>query len=116
MVAVQLVLMWWSIWLLQRRSRTGVRVRTGRRWAALLGPLVFDCAVVAFALWYVPEHFQTPLRTIVSSVPDSGLLIVIALILAVGWGTSRTVLLVRRPCVPSNDRLPERQDAVVGAG
>lgn len=115
-VAVQLALMWWSIWLLQRRSRVGVRVPSGSRLAALLGPLAFDCAVVVFVVWYLPEHFQTPLRTIVSSAPDSGLLIVIALALAIGWGSSRTVLLLRRPCVPAAGQVPERQCAAVGAG
>jgi len=117
-VAVQLALMWWSIWLLRKRSRQGIQVPRRRRLAVLLAPLAFDLAVIGFLLIYLPAHFAQPLRQIVSYAPDSGLLIMIALGLAIGWGTARTVLLVRRPCraEPAGTPTAPHEEFAVGAG
>ncbi len=116
LVAMQLALMWWSIWLLRRRSRTGIRVPARRRRAALLVPLAFDVAIVTFVVWYLPAYFESSLQGVIRYGPDSGLLIVIALTLAIGWGTVRTILLLRRPCTPVADQLEQRAAAIIGTG
>lgn len=71
-VATQLALLWWSIWVLERRTRRALRVSPGRRWATLLCPLALcgrlcRCVVPARALCNSIAHdsqhgtrFRTP--------------------------------------------------------
>lgn len=85
-----------------RRRRT-----VSQRGLAVVGvlPLALDITVLWLGLIYLPTHFDDDLPVIIRTVPDAGLFIVPALLLAVTWAVARTAVLAwlwrrsRRPAV-----------------
>jgi CubicO group peptidase (beta-lactamase class C family) len=78
--------------VLYRWARSG-RPVSGRRIAAVaVLPLLLDAAILWLGLVYIPSHFDADLPVIVRTVPDAGLFIVPALVLAAAWATVRTAL------------------------
>ncbi|SLK00123.1 CubicO group peptidase, beta-lactamase class C family [Arthrobacter sp. P2b] len=77
---------------LNRWGRSG-RPVPGRRIAAVaVLPLLLDAAILWLGLVYIPNHFDADLPVIVRTVPDAGLFIVPALVLAAVWATVRTAV------------------------
>lgn len=60
--------------------------------AVAILPLLLDTTVLWLGFVYVPAHFDDDLPVIIRTVPDAGLFIVPALILAATWGVARTVI------------------------
>lgn len=56
-------------------------------------PLILDAGILWLALVYIPVNFNTDLPVIIRTVPDAGLFLLPALILAAGWGAIRTTLI-----------------------
>lgn len=78
--------------VLFRWARSGGPV-SGRRIAAVgVLPLLLDAAILWLGLVYIPSHFDADLPVIVRTVPDAGLFIVPALVLAAAWAAVRTAL------------------------
>ena len=95
-VRVRLALLAWSVRFLIARTRRHGRASPPRRWPVLSIPLLFDVAILWAAFIYLPEHFDSPLRGIIRAAPDAGIFIVIAIGIAALWGTTRTILLLRK--------------------
>jgi hypothetical protein len=74
-------------WVRGRRQ-----ILTRRVFTIALLPLVLDAAILWLGLVYVPEHFDLDLPAIVRSVPDVGLFLVPALVLAAAWAVVRSAL------------------------
>ena len=78
--------------VLYRWARNG-RPVPGRRLAAVgVLPLLLDATILWLGLVYIPSHFDADLPVIVRTVPDAGLFIVPALVLAAAWAAVRTAL------------------------
>lgn len=55
-------------------------------------PLLFDALLILYVLVGVPAQYESPLGTVIRFTPDIGLLLMLALALALGWGLLRTGL------------------------
>jgi hypothetical protein len=94
-IVIQIILLVATIvrirrWRRQPASRPALRLWTALRYIVL--PLVFDLALVYIGAVVIPEVFSSPLDTIIVFSLDIGVMMVIVFVLALGWGTIRTIL------------------------
>jgi hypothetical protein len=79
--------------LLYRWARSRLPV-SGRRMAAVaVLTQALDVALLWLGLVYVPNHFDADLPVLVRMVPDAGLFMVPALVLAAAWCVVRSALM-----------------------
>ena len=92
LLILEVVSLAWSLWWLARRARDPMS--TWRRLLALLVPLTLDLFVVWLALIYIPDIYSASPTRILESLPDIGLVEMVTLVIAVIWGTIRTLFML----------------------
>jgi CubicO group peptidase (beta-lactamase class C family) len=83
-----------SIFVLRHWRRQPESRPRGLLWLSqsMLLPAVIDIALAAWILVVLPRQQQTTLLDGIRSTPDMGVLVILVLVLALGWGALRTIL------------------------
>jgi uncharacterized protein involved in cysteine biosynthesis len=59
-------------------------------------PLAIDAVLVAALWWFLADQSDAPVALVRRSVPDVFLAAVVASVIGLGWGISRTIWRLRR--------------------
>jgi CubicO group peptidase (beta-lactamase class C family) len=96
---VNLLLLASLVWFIRKLRHWGQSPLSAPRWRLLLGYVVMPLAVDLFIAWYLlakelPQAKSTVWLTL-RMAPDIGSLIILTLLFTIGWGTIRTLLVLR---------------------